>query len=495
MAVSYLFMVLFVYAAVSKIITFGAFRAQLSQSPLLSAFTGVVSVAVPAAELVLAVMLAVPALRYRALAGSFFLMAGFTAYIVVILNFSPFVPCSCGGILEDMGWEEHLAFNAAFDLLALAALLWRPQPVKDSLLLLLGMGLIATAGVIGLYLLSEHAMHRENPFIRRFIQGSAQQVGEAVLERPTLYFAGSDGNTIYLGDRMAPLYVTAFDAALKTKRHYKITLDRDDFPFRSVQVRIAAPYFYLMDGTVPVIYRGFLADWKAGVIMHGGERYFSKAVPTGSGTIAFRAQDARNADNVLGTFTFGKTATMKHANGLLQKLSDGFFDTDGTMAYDADSGRFVYTYYYRNQFVVADGRLKLLHRGHTIDTTAHPDIRVFKDTRTGDRRLTSSPVTVNQLTAAANGRLFVCSKVIGRYEPRSTWDQASVVDVYDFNNQSYRSSFYVHHDGKNKLSDMLVAGDSFYGIIGMKIVRYKLNHQPNTTKKLPAGSRAEAENL
>ncbi|MEG0917288.1 MAG: hypothetical protein RSF68_09775, partial [Myroides sp.] len=35
----------------------------------------------------------------------------FTVYIFLILNYSPFVPCSCGGVLEDLGWWEHLWFN------------------------------------------------------------------------------------------------------------------------------------------------------------------------------------------------------------------------------------------------------------------------------------------------------------------------------------------------------------------------------------------------
>jgi hypothetical protein len=32
-------------------------------------------------------------------------------YIYLILEYSEFVPCSCGGILENMGWKSHLIFN------------------------------------------------------------------------------------------------------------------------------------------------------------------------------------------------------------------------------------------------------------------------------------------------------------------------------------------------------------------------------------------------
>jgi hypothetical protein len=46
-------------------------------------------------------------------------MTMFTAYIVAILKFSDFVPCSCGGVLEHLGWPEHLILNIAFTVLAL----------------------------------------------------------------------------------------------------------------------------------------------------------------------------------------------------------------------------------------------------------------------------------------------------------------------------------------------------------------------------------------
>jgi hypothetical protein len=31
---------------------------------------------------------------------------------------SPYLPCSCGGILETMNWKEHLVFNLVFVCLA-----------------------------------------------------------------------------------------------------------------------------------------------------------------------------------------------------------------------------------------------------------------------------------------------------------------------------------------------------------------------------------------
>ncbi|MGS2738785.1 MauE/DoxX family redox-associated membrane protein [Sinomicrobium sp. M5D2P17] len=125
-----LFILLFVYAACTKLMEYEKFRVQLGQSPILTSIGSWLVWTVPAAELVIAGMLVVPRLRLMALYAAFSLMTMFTAYIFIILTYSPFVPCSCGGILEKMGWEEHLVFNSVFVLLALTGilLLSRKQP-------------------------------------------------------------------------------------------------------------------------------------------------------------------------------------------------------------------------------------------------------------------------------------------------------------------------------------------------------------------------------
>lgn len=121
--ICYLFILLFVYAAVSKLLDFQKFRVQVGQSPILTSIGGWIVWIVPVTELVIAIFLTIPRFRLVALYASFSLMTIFTTYIVFILKFSPYVPCSCGGILEKMGWEAHLYFNIVFVFLAIAALL------------------------------------------------------------------------------------------------------------------------------------------------------------------------------------------------------------------------------------------------------------------------------------------------------------------------------------------------------------------------------------
>jgi hypothetical protein len=112
--ICFLLVLLFVYAATNKIFDFQRFRAQIGQSPLLTAFAGSISVGIPVLELVIAGLLMLPKYRLIGLLASFSLMIMFTSYIIIILNFSPFIPCSCGGVLEILSWNQHLLFNMVF---------------------------------------------------------------------------------------------------------------------------------------------------------------------------------------------------------------------------------------------------------------------------------------------------------------------------------------------------------------------------------------------
>lgn len=108
------FVFLFVYAAVSKWIDFEKFSVQTAQSPILTHVSELVVWFIPGVELLISVFLCVPRLRLLGFYASFGLMVMFTAYIIAILSFSYHIPCSCGGILEQMGWTEHLVFNIVF---------------------------------------------------------------------------------------------------------------------------------------------------------------------------------------------------------------------------------------------------------------------------------------------------------------------------------------------------------------------------------------------
>ena len=98
------------------------FTVQIGKSPLLVNYAGFVAWSIPILEIIIAGMLVWERFRLIGLYAAFTLMTMFTVYIIAILQFSDNIPCSCGGILEDMGWTEHLIFNIGFVLLAVSGI-------------------------------------------------------------------------------------------------------------------------------------------------------------------------------------------------------------------------------------------------------------------------------------------------------------------------------------------------------------------------------------
>ncbi|WP_142784076.1 MauE/DoxX family redox-associated membrane protein [Changchengzhania lutea] len=119
-----LFIVLFVYAATSKLLDFNQFQIQLGQSPIVTRYASWVAWGIPIIELVISGLFLIPKCMLLAFYASFSLMILFTAYIILILNFSDYIPCSCGGVLEHLGWTEHIIFNLIFIIMAVIAIFY-----------------------------------------------------------------------------------------------------------------------------------------------------------------------------------------------------------------------------------------------------------------------------------------------------------------------------------------------------------------------------------
>lgn len=121
--ISALLVLLFAYAAVSKLADYETFKFQLGRSPYVTKMAGFIAWALPLAELIIVALLLIKRTQLIGLYASFFLMALFTGYIYAMLHFSYYVPCSCGGVLSMMSWNQHLLFNIVFTALAFTGIL------------------------------------------------------------------------------------------------------------------------------------------------------------------------------------------------------------------------------------------------------------------------------------------------------------------------------------------------------------------------------------
>jgi hypothetical protein len=120
---------LYIYTATSKLLDFGSFRHVLSRSPLIGHYAPVVAWILPSVEILISLLLILPQTRRIGLWCSFVLMLTFTGYVGYMLAFTPHLPCSCGGVLKQMTWKQHLVFNTFYSIIALLGTWLYQRPV------------------------------------------------------------------------------------------------------------------------------------------------------------------------------------------------------------------------------------------------------------------------------------------------------------------------------------------------------------------------------
>jgi len=111
---SSLLILLFAYTAISKLLVYRAFTRTLLESPLIHNGADTIAWLLPATELVVVLLLFFSPLRKYGLYASALLLLLFTVYLSYMILFVPHLPCSCGGVLRKMNWQQHIFFNLLF---------------------------------------------------------------------------------------------------------------------------------------------------------------------------------------------------------------------------------------------------------------------------------------------------------------------------------------------------------------------------------------------
>lgn len=493
-SICFLYILLFVYAAVTKLLDFQQFKFQLEQSPILSFYSPLLAWLIPLAELTIVVMLFIERSRLAAFILALSLMTMFTAYIFIILNFSNYIPCSCGGVLERMSWTEHFIFNISFLILAILGIVivWKKNnlfikkhdKIYNSFLFnfyskkpwpLIISILIASAAVLSIFhLLARKHFQTDNSFVRKFLDKPMLKIRQMDLGFNSYYFAGEDGKGIFLGNHTAPLHAVFIDTLKWEKHTIEISLDRDSIQSRSTQLRISPECFFLLDGTVPFVFKGSITNWKAKELPGKGF-YYSMIQPLNCNHLAIRGVSSISSKNILGVVDLDQNHKLSLSENLIEKQVDGVFDTDGLLQYNSQLKKIIYTYFYRNEFVVANENLTLFFRGNTIDTISQVKLKVANINSKKQVKMVKRPLLVNKYSATYGDYLFVNSNIPGRYESQNSWSINSIIDVYSLVRNKYQFSFKIPDLNSEKLSSFVVFGPIFYGLFEDKLVVYRFN--------------------
>lgn len=339
----------------------------------------------------------------------------------------------------------------------------KQQEPKKTILLVTLLTLVAVTAVIVLFQLSEKKIHHNNAFTRRIPHSPVKMLKGISLEYNSFYLAGYNKGKIYLGNNSAPKYIMEIDTSFTIQNAYRLNQDNHNFNFATAQVRVKDDFYYFADGTIPVIYRGSTQDWKGKPIYKGNTKFSTYEV-IDSTNFTVRALHPKTGENYLTLIDIqNKNVAQKHTD-ILKKQIDGVFDTDGLLSYNAKLRTTLYTYYYRNQYLLATPTLDSIVTGKTIDTLQQVDLKFAYLNNWREKKFATQPEKINTYATTDGNYLYIKSKRLGKYDSPEMLKEASIIDVYQVNNNSYQFSFYFYNYKGEEIKSFKVYDDILLGL-------------------------------
>ena len=115
--------VLFLYTASSKLLHLQTTYREINSQPFPNWLTPYIVWGTSLIELLVVGLLMFDRTKKAGLWSSLILMTLFTAYVgAILLHIFSRVPCSCGGVIKQLGWTNHLYFNLFFLLMSFVGL-------------------------------------------------------------------------------------------------------------------------------------------------------------------------------------------------------------------------------------------------------------------------------------------------------------------------------------------------------------------------------------
>ncbi|WP_268223886.1 hypothetical protein [Sinomicrobium oceani] len=322
--------------------------------------------------------------------------------------------------------------------------------------------------------------HKHAGFERLFApEGVLQPLDTLDLGYSSYYIAGVDNGHLYLGNSQIPsLVVETKVDNLKDTIHHKISIKESNLKYRSIQVKVSAPYFYLVDGVIPFIYRGNISDWAA--TLYKNSPYFLDAIPTDNGALALIGVN-KEMEKVLYKVT-EETPEPEIFPGLLKAQGDeAILSTSGQLHYDKNRQILTYVYLYRNQFFLMDTDFNMVHKGNTIDTISQEKINVGEISSENQWKISPLSLKVNERSSVNENLLYINSNILAGNEDIDVFDRTSVIDVYQLDNGNYQYSFYIPAFSSKKIREFVVVHHNLIvAKYKQQIILYKLiHHEPS----------------
>lgn len=465
LVVSYLFILLFVYAAVSKLMDLGIFQSQIAQSAMLAPYAKTLAWLVPISELLLAILLFISHARVWGLLGSTILMFGFTIYVYLIWMYSPSLPCSCGGVLEAMDWETHLYFNLGFTLLGAWAWYLEISHKHNYTLLLTGSFGMFVLVLTLFYTQPKPQILQDDSFTRKYVEKTLKEVAAQKLAFNSYYVAGVNDSLVYLGNSTGFTHGIEWNYRTGDTTHFRIQINEAPEQFSSLpKWQIYNSHFFIGEGVTPSLYKGKVDEWIATEFMLAVP-YYSDIIVMDSTEFIIRAMQASTQKNILATYN--DTEPYVQIHDVLEQDMGNLFQADGTLVWDAEQQEISYLYYYRNRIDYWDKNFSNSQTTPLLYNLAL-DIRSHQGRdRTHLREATYSPFQIK--LRKWNNKYYVLSDVMGVEESKDDFTKNSIIDIYG---SMYLESIRIPNKNGEKASDFYITDHHIIVHYATQVVAY-----------------------
>ncbi len=130
--ISSLLVLLFLYTSLSKWLEFKTFTHEMYNQPFPRPLAACIIWLLPVTEVGIVLALLFDKTKLAGLWASFILMVLFTIYTILILaRVFKRIPCTCGGVIKKLTWNQHLFFNLFFVGISLAGILFKRNEFRN----------------------------------------------------------------------------------------------------------------------------------------------------------------------------------------------------------------------------------------------------------------------------------------------------------------------------------------------------------------------------
>lgn len=304
------------------------------------------------------------------------------------------------------------------------------------------------------------------------------------LENTKSYIIGMDSTTLYLGQTSSPLEVLKYKYRKGLLLQDSILLNtQTPIAWQLLNKRLISNKLYLYEGLTPNIFE-YSLETKTPIKLPIDSLLFTDCIPLSPNNIILKTTDAKKRQQVIAQWT-SENPKLRIPNTNLTKQVDGFFCTDGDLIFNEDRKLLIYTYRYRNAFLVFDNHLNLIRTHHTIDPHVKADIKVASVKVHGKEtiKLASVPHIVNRQSFSQGPWLFVNSNIPSKNDTKTNFKSKSVIDIYDLKQGRYTFSFYIPSYQGDTMNDFAIYNNTLAALYPQGIVIYNMTLNDVTNLK------------